>query len=113
MVQRLCASQKPTDAAPLLNVNFPVEAPRGVRATRLGTRRYAEGVTMRQDPRGKTYFWIGGPGDVTHAPVEGSDTQAFDAGYTSVTALLLEATHSGHMDISCLVSGQAGDNHNE
>lgn len=77
----------------LLNVNMPSGAVRGVRATCLGRRDYLEAIVERFDPRGRRYFWIGG-GEATHMAVPGSDTEAVDAGYVSVTPLLLDSTAS-------------------
>lgn len=47
----------------LLNVNVPPvaqEAIAGVAWTRQGVRRYIDVFEKRQDPRGKTYFWLAG-----------------------------------------------------
>lgn len=76
----------------VLNVNFPVEPPRGVRVTKLGKRIYSEGVIERLDPRGKKYFWIGGEPPVWHHG-EGTDFEAVDQGYVSITPLHLDLTH--------------------
>ncbi len=74
----------------LLNVNFPATAPPWtLSATRLGTRRYEESIDFRRDPRGREYLWIGGTG-VVHAPLPGSDTEAFDRGEVGVTPLVLD-----------------------
>jgi 5'-nucleotidase len=92
----------------LLSVNFPPgEAYQGVRATRLGRRLYAEVVSVREDPRGKEYFWIGGPG-VRHEPVEGSDTEAVDAGFVSVTPLLLDMTDPDELGLAAWVATERG-----
>jgi 5'-nucleotidase len=85
---------------PLLSINFPPGRAKGVRVTRLGRRVYAEGVDVREDPRGREYFWIGGPGGVTHEECLGSDTEAVDEGYVSMTPLQLEATHHPHLDLA-------------
>lgn len=74
---------------PLLNLNFPHGEPKGARHTGLGVRTYEDLVEVREDPRGRQYLWIGGP-SVEHPLVEGSDTQAFDAGYVSISALRLD-----------------------
>lgn len=93
------------DRGALLNVNFPPAVPyRGVRATRLGRRVYVEEVTVRTDPRGKEYFWIGGPG-ASHEPLEGSDTEAVDAGYVAVTPLVLDATDVDDFGLAAWVAG--------
>ncbi len=88
LAQRLLAQPLPTKAM-LLNVNAPVGPIKGVRRTRLGTRLWTEKVDARIDPRGRPYFWIGGKG-VAHDQIAGSDTEAFDAGFASVTALQLD-----------------------
>ena len=90
---------RPADPRIVLNVNFPVQPPVGVRVTKLGTRVYAEGVIERLDPRGKKYFWIGGEPPVWHS-AEGTDFAAIDAGYISITPLHLDLTH--HESISRL-----------
>ncbi|HEY6458700.1 MAG TPA: 5'/3'-nucleotidase SurE, partial [Polyangiaceae bacterium] len=57
----------------LLNVNVPRGWAGEVRATRLGARIYEELVDFRNDPRGREYLWLGGPG-VRHERDAGSDT---------------------------------------
>lgn len=94
------------DRGALLNVNFPPVAPyRGVRATRLGRRVYHDEVTVRTDPRGKEYYWIGGPGAHPSDPIEGSDTEAVDEGLVSVTPLLLDATEPDDLGLAAWVAG--------
>src|SRR3989304_4207070 len=44
----------------LLNVNVPAGEVRGVAVTRQGKRSYNELIVEKMDPRGKTYYWIGG-----------------------------------------------------
>lgn len=75
----------------LLNVNVPQEWNGEVRRTRLGQRLYEEIIDFRKDPRGREYFWLGGPG-VRHEADPGSDTDAYDAGAASITPLLLDLT---------------------
>jgi 5'-nucleotidase len=92
--------------AALINVNFPAAfaEPLGVRATRLGRRRYDDEVEMREDPRGREYFWIGGP-NAFHDPAEGSDTEAVDEGLVSVTPLALDASRADHIPLATFVAG--------
>jgi 5'-nucleotidase len=93
------------DRGVLLNVNFPAATPyRGVRATRLGRRVYHDEVTVRTDPRGKEYYWIGGPGAHPHEHIEGSDTEAVDQGLVSVTPLLLDATQPDDLGLAAWVA---------
>jgi 5'-nucleotidase len=76
----------------LLNVNLPAGAVRGFQVTRLGQRVYRDQVDVREDLRGRAYYWIGGPEEEgTDAP--GSDTTAVRAGLTSITPLALDLTH--------------------
>jgi 5'-nucleotidase len=77
--------------APLVNVNVPPGDQWGIAATRLGLRLYEDLVEFRMDPRGREYLWIGG-GGVRHEELTGSDTEAYDRGLVSVTALLLDLT---------------------
>lgn len=94
------------DRGVLLNVNFPPSTPyAGVRATRLGRRVYHDEVTVRTDPRGKEYYWIGGPGAHPHEPIEGSDTEAVDEGLVSVTPLVLDATDPDGLGLAAWIAG--------
>jgi 5'-nucleotidase len=79
----------PRGPVPLLNVNIPKGSGWPVRATCLGERLYDDDVVYRKDPRGQEYLWIGGAG-VRHEDAPGSDTEAYDEGYVSVTPLSLE-----------------------
>jgi 5'-nucleotidase len=76
----------------ILNVNFPVGRFSGVRITKLGKRVYSEGVIERKDPRGKSYYWIGGEPPIWQN-AEGTDFDAIDKGYVSITPLHLDLTH--------------------
>ena len=76
----------------ILNVNFPVGAFAGVRITKLGKRTYGEGVIERIDPRGRKYYWIGGEPPIWQSG-EGTDFEAVNLGYVSITPLHLDMTH--------------------
>ena len=76
----------------ILNVNFPPGEFGGVRVTRLGKRIYMEGIIERLDPRGRKYYWIGGEPPVWH-PGEGTDFDAVQNGFVSITPLHLDLTH--------------------
>ena len=76
----------------ILNVNFPVGAFNGVKVTKLGRRIYSEGIIERMDPRGRTYYWIGG-GKPTWHPGAGTDFEAVEEGCISITPLHLDLTH--------------------
>ena len=75
--------------ASLQNVNLPLSGQRIWRSAKLGTRRYAEAVSFRQDPRGAEYLWVG-TGEVSHGDESGTDTAEFDAGNIPITALSLD-----------------------
>src|SRR5262249_38681657 len=91
----------------LLNVNIPGagakaeasgngDAGAGERYawTRLGQRLYRDLVESRTNPRGQTYFWIGGPPEFGDNP-PGTDLHAVQHGIASVTPLGLDLTHQG------------------
>ncbi len=78
----------------LLNVNVPYLPPSeiaGVEITRLGRRLYKDALVERRDPRGHSYYWIGGekPGGVVE---EGTDIWALANKRISITPLQLDMT---------------------
>jgi 5'-nucleotidase len=78
-------------AGRVLNVNLPSGDVSGYEVTFLGKRVYRDLVDVRQDLRGRAYYWIGGPeADAEDAP--GSDMTAVRAGRASVTPLMLDLT---------------------
>ena len=90
--KQLLRSTPRREAKPCFSTStFPSVPPKGIRATRLGFRLYSDEVEVRDDPRGRHYLWIGGPGGATSEPVEGADTEALDEGFISVTPLSIEA----------------------
>ena len=81
----------------LLNINLPPVPPsevKGVRVTKLGRRAYEGSLTRAQDPNGREYFWIGG-GQSRWWGGPGSDFQAVEDDYISVTPLHLDLTNHG------------------
>ncbi len=102
LAMQVLAMNRPAGQVPLLNVNFPATEPLGIRSTCLGRRLYDDEVTVRRDPRGAEYYWVGGPG-AHHHPQEGSDTEAIDAGFISVTPLSIEATQRQHVEFTAQV----------
>jgi 5'-nucleotidase len=84
----------------LLNANVPPRPPRGIRFTRLGERRYTEGVVEDTDPRGRSCYWIGG-GEPVWENIPGTDFAAVGDGYVSITPLHLDMTE--HALLSRLV----------
>lgn len=96
-IARLLAMRTLVEGLPaktLLNVNVPGGRPKGIRFTRLGHRVYKEKAVEEKDPRGKTYYWIGG-GPPQWDNREASDIMAVEDGYAAVTPLHLDLTHYG------------------
>ncbi len=80
----------------LLNVNIPsvdLDAIRGIKVSRQGFRYYANEVTRRKDPRGRDYFWIGGP-CVGFEKSDDSDCHAVNEDWVSVAPLTIDCTHN-------------------
>jgi 5'/3'-nucleotidase len=78
----------------LLNVNvpnLPIADMQGTRITRLGKRIYHQMTVERVDPRGKKYYWIGG-GEPDWEREEGTDLDAVDRKFVSITPLHLDMT---------------------
>ncbi|MGD0230696.1 MAG: 5'/3'-nucleotidase SurE [Syntrophorhabdales bacterium] len=92
VVARVRASGLPPST--FLNVNIP-NVPRGAikgfMVTSLGKRIYNDNIIERRDPRGGTYYWIGGDGERFEA-IEGTDLHAVDQGYISLTPLHWDLT---------------------
>jgi 5'-nucleotidase len=107
LVERLLALETPLGAPVLLNVNYPAQPPLGVRATRLGRREYQDVLEVRTDPRGRSYYWIGGP-VTAHDGAEGADTTAVDDGYASVTPLTLEMTNPMQLGFAARIADPEG-----
>jgi len=88
-----------------VNVNIPpipLDRIKGVRVTRLGKRIYRDVIEEKVDPRGKTYYWIGGQ-EPTWEHDESSDFTAVEEGYVSVTPLTFELTdYRGMVELDSL-----------
>ena len=89
LARAILSAPRVAGSALLLNVNAPAGPIKGVKSTRLGTRLWTEKVEARIDPRGRAYYWLGGRG-VSHDQIPGSDTEAFDAGFATMTPLQLD-----------------------
>ena len=79
----------------LWNINIPASAMLSserpsIVVKPLGHRLYETGIHERTDPRGRTYFWIGGP----PLPMEESDTDIYwcEKGNIVMTPLQLDCT---------------------
>jgi 5'-nucleotidase len=92
LLQKLIQNPLPRDT--ILNVNvpdLPFSALKGFQATRLGQRHKSEPVIKNADPRGRTIYWVGPPGNEQDAG-PGTDFFAISAGYVSVTPLQVDLT---------------------
>ncbi len=77
----------PKDTVLNVNVpNVPYEQLKGIAITRQGLREFEDEIIEREDPRGKTYYWIGGarPKGLNHP---GTDIEATENNQVSVTPL--------------------------
>jgi 5'-nucleotidase len=94
---RLAAKVLSEGLAPdvLLNVNVPSVGQgeiRGVAVTRLGKRIYRDRLIERQDPFGRSYYWIGGDEPSGQAE-EGTDIWAIASSLISVTPIHMDLTN--------------------
>lgn len=78
--------------ATLFNVNIPKRLDSlNYAITRLGNHEYTSDVNERKDPRGHSYFWIGGTWS-GYQDLPGSDCRAIAQGLISVTPISLNLT---------------------
>lgn len=98
LVQRF--KREPFRGAILLNVNVPdvpYEDLKGVLVTRLGRRHKSASVIRSQNPRGDTIWWVGPIGEIADAS-EGTDFDAIERGYVSITPLSVDLTSYPELD---------------
>lgn len=80
----------------MLNLNVPYHRDqkiKGVRVTRLARYRYRDRYEKRQDPRGRSYYWLAGEDAEVLNPAPDVDAIALDEGYVSLTPLHYQLTH--------------------
>ncbi|NTS78058.1 5'/3'-nucleotidase SurE [Catenovulum sp. SM1970] len=85
----------------IININvpdLPYQALKGIRITRCGARHRAETMTAQQDPFGKTIYWYGAIGDIADSG-EGTDFDAIEQGYVSITPLTVDMTAYKSMSV--------------
>lgn len=80
-----------------LNVNIPSGRIKGVSFTRQGKRHYGEGIVHKTDPRGRSYYWLGG-GFTGFEDIPGSDCNAIAAGHVSITPLRTSMTSEAALE---------------
>ncbi len=85
----------------ILNINFPnipSKQIKGIRITKLGTRRYDDVIVKKKDPRGKDYYWIGGQQPLWKNE-NGTDYMAINDNYISITPLKIDITDYKSIDV--------------
>lgn len=97
MVERFI--RNPITEPVLLNVNVP-DIPhaelKGMEVTRLGRRHKAEPVVKMISPRKETVYWVGAAGAAADAG-PGTDFNAIERGFVSITPLQIDLTHSAQL----------------
>lgn len=78
-------------ARTLLNVNFPVGTPKGVRLARQSTHSWEDTLVKRDDPYSIPYYWVYGVPTAEREP--DTDYTTVEDGYVSVTPLYFDMTH--------------------
>lgn len=87
----------PRDPLTFWNVNVPaiaVDEIQGHRFVAMGRRVYEDRVIRREDPWGRSYYWQGGA-VVMNLEQPGTDVEAVNNGYVSITPVSLDWTHHG------------------
>ncbi len=82
----------------LLNINVPKGVPKGIRVTKQGFKNARPMISEHIDPRGKLYYWIGEERSGFHAE-GGTDFEAIDEGFVSVTPMRSDLTNHKAIEI--------------
>lgn len=85
----------------LWNLNFPAVRsgwPKGVRTVTMGVRRHTETMEQRIDPRGRPYYWTGWEPIRNHHADPGTDLEALQQGYITVTPLRFDLTETAALE---------------
>lgn len=80
-----------------ININFPAFLPnmvKGVACTPQGKRMVSVALTLRNDPRGRPYYWLGGDRDDKTESDE-VDVAKLAAGYVTITPVQMDMTDVG------------------
>ncbi len=110
IVERLKADPLPADT--ILNVNVP-DIPwsevKGFEVTRLGNRHRSEACVPLEDPRGRSWWWIG-PAGPEQDGGPGTDFHAVRTGNISITPILVDLTRYQALEqVSAWVGGLAAE----
>jgi 5'-nucleotidase len=82
----------------LLNINIPKGVPKGFRITKQGFKDSHPIISEHIDPRGKLYYWIGEQRNGFRAE-GGTDFEAIDEGFVSVTPMRSDLTNHQAIDL--------------
>lgn len=101
-VKYLLSFMRPEAILPgnLLNVNVPAVAPeriKGIRITTQGIKRYHNIMEERKDPRGNSYYWLGGREEAEPQDKD-TDVVRLKENYISITPLQLDFTAYDTLD---------------
>lgn len=85
----------------LININFPPDPPdqvKGIKPVSQGLRDYGRvGIERHKDPRGFPYYWLA-MGRMEMVTQPGTDLEAIEQGWVTVTPLHLDLTHLGSLE---------------
>lgn len=84
----------------LLNVNIPnckSDEITGVNITTLGVRKYKNAFIERFDPRGQSYYWLGGE-LINEESKEGTDIHSIQSNHISITPIHFDLTKFNLVD---------------
>lgn len=87
-------SKFPLDKGVFFNINLPnipYNLIKGVKITKLGSRKYIDKLIKRKDPRGGRYFWLQGDKVLWHEE-KNTDFYEVHNGFISITPLHLDLT---------------------
>jgi 5'-nucleotidase len=106
IIARLLVDPLPADT--ILNVNvpdLPWDDVRGFEVSRLGNRHRAEPCVQQDDPRGRTWWWIGAAG-AEHDAGPGTDFHAVRNGHIAITPIHVDLTRYQSLEqVSSWVGG--------
>ncbi len=94
MVRKLLENKIPENQT--LNINIPPPPFRGIKIVKLGQKRYNPEIIEKQDPRKRTYYWIG-TGNPKAIGDKNSDVMVIKEGYITVTPLHTDSTDQDTM----------------
>jgi 5'-nucleotidase len=89
MTRKLLKSKIPEKL--VLNINIPPPPFQGIKIVKLGQKRYNPEIIEKQDPRKRTYYWIG-TGNPKALGDKNSDVMVIKQGYITITPLHTDST---------------------